>query len=76
MIRQKAEVKVGAFIVEHNLPFQITDHLSDLVSEAFPDSKIAMEFSSKPTKTCSIVKNVMAKCFSNELSEVLKHTKF
>ena len=38
---KKAEVKVGAFIVEHNLPFQITYHLSDLVSEAFPDSKIA-----------------------------------
>ena len=40
---KQAEVQVSAFLVEHNLPFQVLDHLSDLVSKAFPDSKIASE---------------------------------
>ena len=35
---KKAEIKVAAFIVEHNIPFQVMDHLSHLLSSAFPDS--------------------------------------
>lgn len=73
---KKAEIKVAAFIVEHNLPFRIMDHLSDLVAATFPDSKIACEFSSKRTKTRSIVKHVIAQRFRNDLVEVLKSTKF
>ena len=52
------------------------DHLSDLVTTAFPDSKIALEFSSKHTKTRSIVKHVIAKRFRCELEEILQKTKF
>lgn len=66
---KQAELKVAAFVVEHNLPFQVMDNLSDLVSQA-------SEFSSKPTKTRSIVKNVMAKRFHGELVKVLKHVNF
>ena len=36
---KQAEIKMAAFIVEHNLPFHVMDHLSDLVSNVFPDSK-------------------------------------
>ena len=41
---KKAEIKVAAFIVEHNLPFH---HLSGLISVSFPDSWIVQEFCSK-----------------------------
>ena len=68
---KQAEIKIAAFIVEHNLPFHVIDHLSDLVSNAFPDS---IEFSSKRTKTCCIVKHVIAKRFRDELEELLRHT--
>ncbi len=64
------------FIVEHNLPFRVMDHLSDLVSACFPDSKIALDFSSKRTKTRSIIKHVLAQQFRDQLEEVLKHIKF
>lgn len=43
---KEAEIKLATFLVEHNLLFHVMDHLSDLVS-TFPDSKIALEFSSK-----------------------------
>ena len=49
---KKAEMAV--FIIEHNIPLQVMDHLSDLLSSAFPDSKIPSEFSCKHTKTPSI----------------------
>ncbi len=32
---KRAEVKMAAFLVEHHLPFQAMDHLSDLVSDNF-----------------------------------------
>lgn len=73
---KQAEIKIAAFIVEHNLPFHVMDHLSDLVSNAFPDSKIALEFSCKRTKTRSIAKHVIAKMLRDELEELLRHTKF
>ena len=73
---KRAEIKMAAFIVEHNLPFRVMDHLSGLVSTAFPDSKIAAKFCSKRTKTRSIIKNVMAKHFRDDLKVVLCHSKF
>ena len=47
-----AEVMMAQFIA---LPFQAADHLSDLVSSVFPDSRIAADFSSKHTKTKCII---------------------
>ena len=37
----RAEVKVANFMVEHNLPFAVADHLSLLLCDVFPDSQIA-----------------------------------
>ena len=60
----------------YNIPIQVMDHLSGLLSSAFSDSKIASEFSCKHTKTLSDIKNVLAKQFWNELEAVLKCTLF
>ena len=38
---KRAEIKMAAFVVEHHLSFKSMDHLSDLVSDIFPDSTIA-----------------------------------
>ena len=38
---KRAEMKIAAFVIEHNLQFQVTDHLSDLVGSSFPDPTIA-----------------------------------
>ena len=50
-----AEVMMCKFIAMHNLSFQTADHLSNLLSNMFPDSAIASSFSCGHTKTKSIV---------------------
>ena len=60
---KRAEVKMTAFLVKHHLPFQSMDHLSDLVTDIFPDSEIAAKFQSKHTKPRAIVKHILADHF-------------
>lgn len=73
---KRAEIKMASFIAEHNLPFSVMDHLSDLVKEAFPDSAIAKQFKSKRTKTRCIIKNVLAVRFRSDTVEALKNSTF
>ena len=73
---QGAEIKMAAFMVEHHLPFQIMDHLSNLVSDVFLDSDIAKKFQSKHTKNRYIVKHVIANQFRTVLLQTLRETLF
>ena len=72
----RAEMKMAAFLVEHHLPFQAMDHLSDLITDIFPDSEIAGQFQSKHTKSRAIVKHVLADHFRAQLYDNLKKTFF
>lgn len=38
---QRAEIKISAFISEHNVAFLAADRLPGLLKECFPDSEIA-----------------------------------
>ena len=59
-----AEMRMAAFLSEHNLSFNLMDHFSDLMC---PDSKIAGQFKSKRTKTRCIIRNALAPHFHQEL---------
>ena len=71
-----AEIRMAAFISEHNLSFNIMDHFSELLPKLCPDSKIAAQFKSKRTKTKCIVRNALAPCIHEELVEKLKTKHF
>ena len=73
---KRAEIKMAAFVVEHHLPFQAMDHLSDIVTDIFPDSAIARKFKCKHTKARSIVKHVLADEFRGTLEDTLRKTNF
>ena len=48
------------FLVQHNLPLLVADHLSPLVSDIFPDSKVAKGYACARTKTTNVLNGVMA----------------
>ena len=52
----RAETLFAFMIAEHNVPFALADHFSEIVKKMFPDSQIAGKFSCKRTKCTQIVK--------------------
>lgn len=51
------------FMVEHNIPFAVADHLSPILQDVFPDSQIAQRYSSARTKTTSMINLAIAPHF-------------
>lgn len=70
----RAEVKMTNFIVEHNLPFAIADHLSPLLQDVFPDSQIAKHYSSARTKTTSMLNLALAPHFQGKIYHTIIYT--
>ena len=75
-LTKEMELRLAAFIAEHNLSFHIMDHFNDLLPKLCPDSKIASEVRCKRTKTKSVVTNVMAPHFHSNLVHSLKKAPF
>ena len=71
-----AEIKLSAFLAEHNLAFRTMDHLCPLLANIFHDSKIAKNLSIRRTKAKNIVTNVIAENYKRNLTQILKITKF
>ena len=46
---------MAGFLVEHNLPIAVADHIAPLVKDIFPDSKIALGYSCGKTKASCIL---------------------
>ncbi|KAL5237562.1 hypothetical protein ACI65C_004972 [Semiaphis heraclei] len=66
----RAEMLLCGFIAEHNLSLNSIDHLSKLCQEAFSDSDIGR------TKATAITKNVIGKCYHEDLAGKLMKYKF
>lgn len=46
-------------LVEHNVPLAVSDHLSPLFKDIFPDSEIAKNYASARTKTTCIINSAL-----------------
>ncbi|KAJ2954866.1 hypothetical protein O0L34_g3184 [Tuta absoluta] len=74
--KARAEIKLAGFFAEHNIPFSVADHLTDLLKEIVIDSKLIKEIDLKRTKVTAVVKNVIGEGHKSELANKLKQTKF
>lgn len=72
---KEGEIKLAAFVVEHNLPLNIMTHLPELMRSVCKDSEIAKKIVSSRTKTTAVINNVIGKC-SKELRDIMKENKF
>jgi len=67
---KRAETLLCGFLAEHNLSLNSIDHLRKLCQEAFTDSNIAKSLRISRTKATTITKNVIGKCYHEDLHEV------
>ena len=58
-----AEPRLTGYFAEHNLPFSLMDHLSDLLKSVCPDSNVAAKIKCKRTKVMGVVRNIMGPHF-------------
>lgn len=69
---RRAEVKMTATLVEHNIPLAFADHLGPALRESFKDSKTAQEYRCARTKSSCIVNKALAPYFTDELVAKMK----
>lgn len=70
------EIRLAAFVAEHNLPFLVMDHLPQLITSVCKDSAIAKKIACGRTKTSAIIRKVAGKQSFEDLTEILKTNKF
>lgn len=68
---RRAELKLVAFINEHNLPFLLMDHLILLLISIFPDSDVAKKLKCNRTKATKLTKDCLAQEQLNLVSAIL-----
>nr|XP_042912499.1 zinc finger BED domain-containing protein 5-like [Parasteatoda tepidariorum] len=71
----KAETLFTNFIVQHNLPLSVADHVGQLFKRMFPDSNIAAKFKCARKKTTEICKS-LAETTQNNLCSIMRNGKF
>lgn len=69
---RRAELKLSAYIATNDLPILLTNTLTPLCSNIFPDSEIAKQIAMKRTKTTELIKDVLHKNFSQEVEGQLR----
>ncbi|XP_066947073.1 protein FAM200B-like [Macrobrachium rosenbergii] len=72
----RAEIKLAGFLSEHNIAFNVTEHLTDLLKDIFPDSIIVQSISLKRTKATAVVTNVIGESHKKALAKKLQECKF
>ena len=56
----RAETLFAQYVTEHNSPFSVADHYTQLAMQMFPDSEVARNLSCARTKTTCIIKDALA----------------
>jgi hypothetical protein len=64
------------FFAQHNVAFQIIQHLVPLLKDCLPDSSILTDVQLGRTKTVNIIKNVIGKKITVDLTQILSETYF
>jgi hypothetical protein len=73
---KSAELKLTAFLAEHNLPFLLMDHLPLLSASAFPDSHIAKKLKIKRKKSTQLTIGVLGPAAKLEVVKFIRENPF
>lgn len=70
------EIRIASFIVEHNIPFNVSGHLVQLIKHLHLEKEILEKTSCARTKCTSIVNKVTGTYFMNNLLKLLRNHTF
>lgn len=70
------EIRLAAFICEHDLPIRTVEHMPALIQAICPDSNIAKQIKCGRTKLTSIINHVTGEVSSDILIRKLQDSKF
>jgi hypothetical protein len=71
-----AEIKLSAFLAEHNISLNSADHLVQAIKSSFHDSNIAKSVTLGRTKATSVIKNVIGQGSFEEISKHMQNHRF
>ena len=71
-----SESHLAAFVAEHDVAFNVAEHLPNLIKTVCPDSEISNKINCSRAKTTAIVNNVIGKSSFEELISLLRSNKF
>ncbi|XP_033115328.1 uncharacterized protein LOC117115578, partial [Anneissia japonica] len=69
-------MKVATMLVRNNIPLALSDELTPLFYDIFPDSEIAKRFSSRRTKTACMINGAIAPHYKASLIDIMKNGPF
>ena len=75
-LSKEIEIKIAAFVAEHNIPFNVSDHLTDLIKSIPPDGEVIKKISCDRTKCSAIVSNVLGLQAKQDLIENIRNNFF
>ncbi len=73
---KEGELRLAAFIAEHDIPSSIADRLPKLMKTICKDSKIAENIKCGRTKATGLINNVTGKEYHEQLIQLLRENKF
>ncbi|KAL0833090.1 hypothetical protein ABMA28_001200 [Loxostege sticticalis] len=75
-LKKRAELKICAFLAQHNLSFSLVDDLIPFLKNTFTDSDTIKSIELGRTKATNTIKTVLGPILTQELVEKLKKTPF
>lgn len=73
---KQSEIRIAAFIVEHNIPINVMEHFPDLIRAVCPDSEVAKRITCGRTKTTKIISEVLGRSDVDTMVEAMQTNKF
>ena len=73
---KSAEIRMSAFIAEHNITIQVVDDLVSVFKKSFKDSRIVRDVTLGRTKCTQIITNCLGERELQKLIDTLKSQKF
>ncbi|XP_041978531.1 uncharacterized protein LOC121735744 isoform X1 [Aricia agestis] len=73
---KQSEIRIAAFIVEHNIPINVMEHFPDLIRAVCPDSEVAKRITCGRTKTTKIISEVLGRSDVDIMVEAMQTNRF